>query len=46
MASGSTPHFHNSAGEQKTYVPLRLMAEGVGFDVKYILQSRTAYINP
>jgi lysophospholipase L1-like esterase len=42
----AVPHFHQSAGESKTYVPLRLMAEGVGFDVKYVLQSKTAYINP
>ncbi|WP_158289576.1 stalk domain-containing protein [Paenibacillus flagellatus] len=39
------PHAHESAGETKTYIPLRLMAEGLGFDVKYVPQSRTAYIN-
>jgi hypothetical protein len=37
---------HESAGEIKIYIPLRLMAEGVGFDVQFIEQSRTAYINP
>lgn len=40
------PHSHESAGETKTYIPLRLMAEGLGFDVQYVQQSRTAYINP
>ncbi|MDF2714854.1 MAG: copper amine oxidase [Paenibacillus sp.] len=40
------PHSHESAGETKTYIPLRLMAEGLGFDVQYVGQSRTAYINP
>lgn len=33
--------------ESKTYVPLRALAEkGLQFDVKYIPQSNTAYINP
>ncbi|GAA3410834.1 stalk domain-containing protein [Paenibacillus hodogayensis] len=40
------PHAHESAGETKTYIPLRLMAEGLGFDVQYVPQSSTAYINP
>lgn len=39
------PHAHESNGEMKTYIPLRLMAEGLGFDVQYVPQSRTAYIN-
>lgn len=33
--------------DSKTYVPLRALAEdGLQFDVKYIQQSKTAYINP
>lgn len=40
------PYSYESAGEAKTYVPLRLMAESLGFDVQYVPQSRTAYINP
>ncbi|MEF3305315.1 stalk domain-containing protein [Paenibacillus sp. GYB003] len=40
------PHAHESNGETKTYIPLRLMAEALGFDVQYVQQSRTAYINP
>lgn len=40
------PYYYESAGESKTYIPLRLMAEGLGFDVQYVQQSRTAYINP
>lgn len=31
---------------EKTYVPLRAISEGIGFDVQYVGQSRTAYINP
>jgi lysophospholipase L1-like esterase len=31
---------------EKTYVPLRAIAEGMGFDVKYVHKTRTAYINP
>lgn len=42
----AAPYSYESAGETKTYVPLRLMAEGLGFDVQYVPQSRTAYINP
>lgn len=39
------PYSYQSNGEMKTYIPLRLMAEGLGFDVQFIDQSRTAYIN-
>jgi hypothetical protein len=41
----SPPQSIESNGEMKTYIPLRLLAEGLGFDVQYIGQSRTAYIN-
>ncbi|RKN85990.1 stalk domain-containing protein [Paenibacillus ginsengarvi] len=41
----AAPHAHDSNGEMKTYIPLRLMAEGLGFDVQYVQQSRTAFIN-
>jgi lysophospholipase L1-like esterase len=34
-----------SNDEQKTYVPLRLMVEGLGLDVQYAAGSHTAYIN-
>lgn len=29
----------------KTYIPLYLMADGLGLDLKYIAQSRTAFLN-
>jgi hypothetical protein len=34
-----------SNDEHKTYVPLRLMVEGLGLDVQYTAGSHTAYIN-
>ncbi|WP_205672417.1 stalk domain-containing protein, partial [Ammoniphilus sp. YIM 78166] len=30
----------------KTYVPLRAMAEGLGFDVQYVERSKIVFINP
>lgn len=39
------PLFYEIAGETKTYVPLRLMVEGLGLDVQYAGGSHTAYIN-
>ncbi|WP_127582205.1 stalk domain-containing protein [Paenibacillus koleovorans] len=36
---------HHSNGEDKTYIPLRLMAEGLGLDVQYVKGSHSAYIN-
>lgn len=31
--------------QQKTYVPLRLLVEGLGFDVQYSVKSKTAFVN-
>lgn len=39
------PLFYQTAGETKTYIPLRLMVEGLGLDVQYVGGSHTAYIN-
>jgi lysophospholipase L1-like esterase len=39
------PLYISSAEESKTYVPLRLMVEGLGLDVQYIAASHSAYIN-
>lgn len=41
----ASPLTIESAEDPKTYIPLRLMAEGLGFDVQFVPQSRTAYIN-
>jgi len=41
----AAPQYLESGGESKTYIPLRLMAEGLGYDVQYVQQSSTAYIN-
>jgi lysophospholipase L1-like esterase len=39
------PLYISSADESKTYVPLRLMVEGLGLHVDYIAPSHSAYIN-
>ncbi|WP_054958602.1 stalk domain-containing protein [Paenibacillus dakarensis] len=42
-----TPAFLHKVGkEQKTYVPLAVLASGLGFDVKYNPKLRTVFINP
>ncbi|MCL6603238.1 MAG: copper amine oxidase [Paenibacillus sp.] len=42
-----TPAFLQKVGkEDKTYLPLAALASGLGFDVKYSAQLRTAFINP
>ncbi|WP_422659731.1 stalk domain-containing protein [Paenibacillus sp. EC2-1] len=42
-----TPAFLNKIGkEQKTYVPLAVLASGLGFDVQYNAKLRTVFINP
>jgi len=42
-----TPAFLQRVGkEDKTYLPLAALATGLGFDVKYSGQLRTAFINP
>ncbi|MDQ0195237.1 lysophospholipase L1-like esterase [Paenibacillus wynnii] len=42
-----TPAFLQKVGkEDKTYLPLAALATGLGFDVKYSGQLRTAFINP
>lgn len=42
-----TPAFLHKVGkEDKTYLPLAALATGLGFDVKYSAQLRTAFINP
>lgn len=42
-----TPAFlHKSGKEDKTYLPLAALAEGLGFDVQYSPNLRTAFINP
>ncbi|WP_438349176.1 stalk domain-containing protein [Paenibacillus sp. FA6] len=41
-----SPAFLNKVGnESKTYVPLAVLATGLGFDVQYISSLRTAFIN-
>lgn len=43
----STPAFINKVGKEgKTYVPLAVLATGLGFDVEYSAKLRTAFINP
>ncbi|AJS61305.1 stalk domain-containing protein [Paenibacillus sp. IHBB 10380] len=45
--SVDTPAFLNKVGkESKTYVPLAALATGLGCDVQYSSQLRTAFINP
>ncbi|WP_342481022.1 stalk domain-containing protein [Paenibacillus sp. FSL L8-0340] len=42
-----TPAFLQNVGkEEKTYLPLAALATGLGFDVKYSSQLKTAFINP
>lgn len=42
-----TPAFLHKVGkEQKTYVPLAVLASGLGFDVQYNSKLRTVFINP
>ncbi|OWA35124.1 hypothetical protein B9G55_10590 [Saccharibacillus sp. O16] len=33
-------------GQSKTYVPLAVLADGLGFDVQYTAQLRTVFVNP
>jgi hypothetical protein len=41
-----TPAFLHKVGkEDKTYVPLAVIASGLGFDVQYSAKQRTAFIN-
>lgn len=43
----TTPAFLNKVGkESKTYVPLALIAENLGFDVQYQSKLKTVFINP
>lgn len=43
----ATPAFLQKVGkESKTYVPLALVAEGLGFDVQYNSKRKTVFINP
>ncbi|NMO98074.1 stalk domain-containing protein [Paenibacillus lemnae] len=43
----NTPAFLHKVGkEHKTYVPLAVLAEGLGFDVQYNAKLRTVFINP
>lgn len=43
----ATPAFLQKVGkESKTYVPLALVAEGLGFDVQYQSKLKTVFINP
>ncbi|MGV2885521.1 stalk domain-containing protein [Paenibacillus taichungensis] len=42
-----TPAFLNKVGtESKTYVPLAMVAEGLGFDVQYVAKLKTVFVNP
>lgn len=42
-----TPAFLNKVGtESKTYVPLTMVAEGLGFDVQYVAKLKTVFVNP
>ncbi|MNI61779.1 hypothetical protein D3C73_1170650 [compost metagenome] len=41
------PAFLQKSGKEvKTYLPLAALASGLGFDVQYSAQLRTAFINP
>ncbi|WP_159081766.1 stalk domain-containing protein [Paenibacillus sp. CAA11] len=43
----AAPAFLNKVGkESKTYVPLALLAKGLGLDVQYSTKLKTAFINP
>ena len=43
----STPAFVNKVnGGLKTYVPLTLLSQGLGFDAQYAAHLKTAFINP
>lgn len=45
--SVDTPAFLHKVGkEQKTYVPLAILASGLGFDVQYNSKLKTVFINP
>ncbi|MFE6077368.1 stalk domain-containing protein [Paenibacillus sp. NPDC057886] len=45
--SVDTPAFLNKVGnESKTYVPLAMVAEGLGFDVQYVAKLKTVFVNP
>lgn len=42
----NSPAFLNKIGqESKTYVPLALLAQGLGLDVQYVEKSKTVFIN-
>ncbi|MEK4053896.1 stalk domain-containing protein [Paenibacillus sp. FSL F4-0087] len=42
-----TPAFLSKVGtESKTYVPLAMVAEGLGFDVQYVAKLKTVFVNP
>ncbi|MCZ1263994.1 stalk domain-containing protein [Paenibacillus tundrae] len=42
-----TPAFLNKVGtESKTYVPVAMVAEGLGFDVQYVAKLKTVFVNP
>lgn len=41
------PAFLNKVGtESKTYVPVAMVAEGLGFDVQYVAKLKTVFVNP
>ncbi|NGZ77476.1 stalk domain-containing protein [Saccharibacillus alkalitolerans] len=42
-----TPAFTEKvSGESKTYVPLAVLADGLGFDVQYVPRLRAVFVNP
>ncbi|MGW7162037.1 stalk domain-containing protein [Paenibacillus taichungensis] len=42
-----TPAFLSKVGtESKTYVPLAMVAEALGFDVQYVAKLKTVFVNP
>ncbi|MCM3129495.1 GDSL-type esterase/lipase family protein [Paenibacillus provencensis] len=42
----NAPFLHQVGKEAKTYVPLALIAEGLGYDVQYNAKLKTVFINP
>ncbi|MCM3784907.1 GDSL-type esterase/lipase family protein [Neobacillus mesonae] len=42
----NAPFLHKVGKESKTYVPLALIAEGLGYDVQYNAKLKTVFINP
>ncbi|MOA01212.1 hypothetical protein D3C78_1206040 [compost metagenome] len=45
VTTASPAFLHKVGKESKTYVPLAILAQGLGLDVKYSGKTKTAFIN-